>query len=509
VTAPSQPLVSLTIGELGSRPTVDFILATAVEVERDSALATLEPLEGRTAIVKLAWDESTYYLGKCGRYVVALVLGEAGSGGRSGSGQVVADAIGRWDPGGVVMVGIAFGKGGIDQVVGDVLVSTVVIPYDLARIDSSGETSRSPQPEAGITLLDRFRNLSWAKESSGGGRPNRAIRGPILSGSKLVDDEAFKGDLFRRFPTAVGGEMEGAGVYAAADRRRIEWIIIKGICDWGVNKTKGHQELAARNAADLVHMLLLEKGLERSTLRRAGSGSAEVVQSRLVVSREASALVFSRIEDRIRSTHQELQRSSDTLAEFLAAHIDSTGRPVIPDSLQKRAELLEAQRQTCLESWLNAYNDGCTRYLSGDVDRQAFRRSFGREIVELVESDGPPARALAAAAGAYVALHEVYAEFHSSRSALPVLFPAASAIMEVFREFNIGDGDVLPVQSLIGRRSSWPAPTKDDYGAAVKHLALRGYIQEIRLGFRLMTKGYQYLYSRSGVDREADGGRRD
>jgi nucleoside phosphorylase len=49
-------------------------------------------------------------------------------------------------------------------------------------------------------------------------------------------------------PEAIAGEMEAAGIASAADREKIEFIVIKGICDWGENKDKKNQELAARNA---------------------------------------------------------------------------------------------------------------------------------------------------------------------------------------------------------------------------------------------------------------------
>lgn len=40
----------------------------------------------------------------------------------------------------------------------------------------------------------------------------------------------------RGIDDVVGGEMEGSGIYFACDREKIPCIVIKGICDWGVNK---------------------------------------------------------------------------------------------------------------------------------------------------------------------------------------------------------------------------------------------------------------------------------
>jgi nucleoside phosphorylase len=69
-----------------------------------------------------------------------------------------------------------------------------------------------------------------------------------LSGEKLIDDVEYN-----QFPQAIGGEMEGYGVAAAADRAKVEWILAKAICDWGDGeKHKKHQPLAAGAAVSLV-----------------------------------------------------------------------------------------------------------------------------------------------------------------------------------------------------------------------------------------------------------------
>jgi nucleoside phosphorylase len=83
----------------------------------------------------------------------------------------------------------------------------------------------------------------------------------MLSSEKLVDNPEFKAKQFERYPNAIGGEMEGAGVAAAADRKRCEWIVVKSICDWGDGaKTKHHQELAAACSVSLVEHVLNQPG---------------------------------------------------------------------------------------------------------------------------------------------------------------------------------------------------------------------------------------------------------
>jgi len=80
--------------------------------------------------------------------------------------------------------------------------------------------------------------------------------GLILSGEKLVDHLGFREQLRQIEPDAIGGEMEGAGLYAAARNHNVDWILVKAITDWADGQKTtgeaGHQELAARNAAAFV-----------------------------------------------------------------------------------------------------------------------------------------------------------------------------------------------------------------------------------------------------------------
>ena len=45
------------------RPTVSFLIVTAVDIERDAILETMNPLAGRDRILKVPNKESTYFFG--------------------------------------------------------------------------------------------------------------------------------------------------------------------------------------------------------------------------------------------------------------------------------------------------------------------------------------------------------------------------------------------------------------------------------------------------------------
>jgi nucleoside phosphorylase len=150
---------------------------------------------------------------------------------RDASMMVTAEMIDAWELKAIIMVGIAFGKDPSKQEIGNVLVSDRIVPYEPERKGSSSREARGIELSSGPVLLNRFRNVvGWSFQ-----RPSGHLcgfqTGPILSGEKLVDDSKFKRELFERYPTAIGGEMEGAGIAAAAARKGREWIVAKAICD--------------------------------------------------------------------------------------------------------------------------------------------------------------------------------------------------------------------------------------------------------------------------------------
>lgn len=193
--------------------------------------------------------------------VVQMVCGQ----GQGSAQNACRDAIDAWVPAAIIGVGIAFGINPERQKIGDVLISESVRDYELGRVNKDGTmTPRGSQPPASPTLLQRFRHLDQTCRAD----PESCLSWPtvhfgvLLSGNKLVDNLDYRNSLMKLEPEAVGGEMEAVGIQLAAERRKVDWIIIKAICDWGDGnknaETKEHdQRLAARHAAQVVYQALL------------------------------------------------------------------------------------------------------------------------------------------------------------------------------------------------------------------------------------------------------------
>ena len=173
-----------------------------------------------------------------------------GSGGTLGSIVGVYEAIEEIKPDCIIQVGIAFGLQKGKQNLCDILVSRQICCYELQKITGTKRISRGDKITASPLLIDRFEasSVSWTK--------CKVHFGLILSGEKLVNSASFRKQLKEMEEEAIGGEMEGAGMVASASKMIKEWILVKGVSDWGVSKGDKYQEKAAENAMEFVFYTL-------------------------------------------------------------------------------------------------------------------------------------------------------------------------------------------------------------------------------------------------------------
>ena len=208
---------------------------------------------GNQSCVDLGFEEVTVWGTLCA----------PGSVGSIGSQSTVADLIATISPkrriAAVIMPGIAFGLQKDEQRIGDILLSAQIRLYEPRKMVEGGhEYPRPIIPEANKYLVGAFRAYvaSWQKKTSNKDSLPRLYAGLLLSGEKLVNDSQHVLKLKLEARHAIGGEMEGAGVYSAAHPKSVPWIIVKSICDWGMNKNDEYQSIAAKNSADFVYHVL-------------------------------------------------------------------------------------------------------------------------------------------------------------------------------------------------------------------------------------------------------------
>jgi nucleoside phosphorylase len=227
------------------------LIAVVTKVEAQAILKTFgaDPRQSRETI-----NGKIYYdLGTLNGAPIWMVQSEMGSATPGGALVTIRQAIQDLHPQAVVMCGIAYGLRPNKQTLGDILIAKQLEYYEPQKVDlkSGGSIPRGDRTTASERLLSLFRGADNVWSGA------RTHFGLVLSGEKLVNDPTFRDWLLKAEPEAIGGEMEGAGLYAATRDAKVDWILVKGICDWADGeKNDKAQALAAENAAQFVKCAL-------------------------------------------------------------------------------------------------------------------------------------------------------------------------------------------------------------------------------------------------------------
>ena len=171
---------------------------------------------------------------------------------QGGSANAVRSVLERFRPKLVVSLGVAFGIEPVNQQLGDVLLSSGIIPYDIFNKDKDGEIKLRTDDKFythealhAWDVLLRNKMFSLESELCRKSLINRELSftwkyGTMLSGGSVLSNEKKKQALILAAGNIgeeiVGGEMEGTGVYFECKKPDIPCIVIKGICDWGAKK---------------------------------------------------------------------------------------------------------------------------------------------------------------------------------------------------------------------------------------------------------------------------------
>ena len=236
-----------------SAPRILLVVATNTE---EKILLQIFKNKGLEVKPEASNNLSLWKVGEINSHQIFYVRTEMGTIGASASTLTVSDSVKQLNPLYVIMPGIAFGLKKGKQEIGDILVGRFVSDYETIKMDAGKIIHRGAKPECSSDLLSKARQVErdWGK--------SKVHIGELLSGCKLVNDEDFINQLKIRYPEAIGGEMEGAGCSAACHRNMISCIIIKSICDWGVEKDDKAQETAAQNSVlfclEIINLLPIQ-----------------------------------------------------------------------------------------------------------------------------------------------------------------------------------------------------------------------------------------------------------
>lgn len=245
----------------------DTILFVVTSSEETQLLTALRSLQIR--YVKATHDRlgKYYNLGAIGSQRVIAVrtrLGPFGYGGSAGSAIYWTAGTGATS---VILVGMAFGAYPKRQELGDVLVSTAIVPYDRKRVSTAPDSDilAGSRPYTIDYAVDgRYLSKQTLVERLMGRRTDdlgfNVFFGALLSGGAAIHSGDYRDELLYAVPDGddpiVGGEMEGVGLLSISPADDRSWIIVKGICDFAdANRdadVKRSRDRACRNSAQFV-----------------------------------------------------------------------------------------------------------------------------------------------------------------------------------------------------------------------------------------------------------------
>lgn len=232
-------------------------LITANNIEKDAVLKEMNNIPEIHTKYVINHRFQTYYIAQFGKQtVVMLQLGSMGTNDPAAATLTVQELISVWNVPVIIAVGIAMGMKPEKQNLGDVLISKTICNYNVNKVTENKEIVRSSIPNSGQILFNRFSNcINW-KFAREDGSLCKMHTGLIITGGSLVNQKELTEKLKKQYPDAIGNEMEASGIWAAAEKNKKEWIVVKGICDWGENKKDDYQELAAAAAVYLCKKVL-------------------------------------------------------------------------------------------------------------------------------------------------------------------------------------------------------------------------------------------------------------
>jgi nucleoside phosphorylase len=224
------------------QPPVDFVVITPLEEERQAMLAHLgspkrvPPTHDDVRVYYPVSLPITFTEESKGSYKIVLtdLLGM----GRLEAANAVGDAIRRWRPKYVVLVGIAGGLAKAGVSLGDVLISEQIADYELQKLTTDKTEIRWSVHRADPRLLaaaKQLRPTDWRPlihETRPEPGQSQRHAGPICTGDKVIANGLM--DQYRDVWTKlIGVEMEAGGVAGAASQapNAPGFFMVRGVSD--------------------------------------------------------------------------------------------------------------------------------------------------------------------------------------------------------------------------------------------------------------------------------------
>lgn len=246
---------------------VNIILVTATETEYRAVMGTSTQIESSQGYTQVALKDVTFNLVMYGSNKVAVIRTGQGSRRTTVMLNKVQKVINAQY---VIAIGICYGMKEGKTKLGDVIVAEIITDTSNRRASRDETTARPDGCRCGAELSNIFQQTQGYRfksgESDGKDQCVAVHYGVIVSEDTLVASQAYKDNILKQIPHALGGEMEGVGLMQSATEGKYEGIMIKGIADWGNEDKEPYrkwQEFAAVAAAQYVLFHLKSRALQK------------------------------------------------------------------------------------------------------------------------------------------------------------------------------------------------------------------------------------------------------
>lgn len=352
---------------------VDFIILTALTVEREAVCAALG--FGDNSRVKM--ETRVYWRGQLpldegGSY--DIVVAQASDMANIDAALLTSDALHHWQPNSALLVGIA-GAASKEEQFGDIVVAKDVYYYEKEKL-----TAKGPMPEPqmfpadslllnNLTAMPRWKGFVGVPRPDGTTYEPRLHIGVIASGEKVIADKAVRDEITSGHRKIQAIEMEGYGFGRAVWQsfERVRHLVIKSISDRADSKKDDKWRLyAADSAASFTKHFLLDRPVPPRESNTSLVGKATPVQSAITIS----------------STFPEQINSQIPRDNLIGLMKDRLGA-------ERRVMLVKGPAQsgktTLLAQFVNTYKDQCFSFSLGTTIPNSDQRYF---LIDLCEQMG-------------------------------------------------------------------------------------------------------------------------
>lgn len=271
---------------------VDFLIITPLPEELNAVCSKLPVTRELPNEIRACYetDLPCTFADNVTKTFKVIIMGLA----KQGQGEAVAatkDAIQRWRPRHIILVGIAGGMPDRDVRLGDIVIADQVVDYEHKKIKGQAtETRLKVYPVDAILLggCTRLLEKPWHKDIIAKRTTPDTPRihiGPIASGNKVIASRGALVELLEGWSEVIGVEMEAGGVAFVAAEARIPFLMVRGVSDLA-DENKNSDEVKqwrpyACDAAATFTIALLQSGFLFLPQAEAEQPSQEFIEEQL------------------------------------------------------------------------------------------------------------------------------------------------------------------------------------------------------------------------------------